>query len=54
VKSGLASDQVWQFGPSGTAADRLAFGDGNSIYYDHPEFQLLGKQHAQNMLKKKR
>ena len=53
VESGIAADQIWQFGPAGTSVDPLGFGDENSIYYDEEEFEVLGKGHVRAMLAKK-
>jgi mannan endo-1,4-beta-mannosidase len=52
LRSGIAGDQVWQFGPYGTSVDVAAFGDPNSIYVNDPEYEGLARQHAANMLAK--
>ncbi|KAF7945636.1 uncharacterized protein EAE97_004674 [Botrytis byssoidea] len=53
LKSGIAADQIWQFGPNGTSVPAEGFGDVNTIYYKTPEYATLGKGHAKAMLKKK-
>lgn len=53
LKSGIAADQIWQFGPNGTSVDPTHFGDVNTIYYGSAEYGTLGTGHAKAMLKKK-
>ncbi|KAK0701887.1 glycoside hydrolase superfamily [Lasiosphaeria miniovina] len=52
VKSGLAAEQVWQFGPANVSANSADFGDEFTVYYNSSEFALLGAKHAQDMLDK--
>ncbi|KAK3374342.1 family 5 putative glycoside hydrolase [Lasiosphaeria ovina] len=52
VKSGLAADQVWQFGPANLSANSADFGDEFTVCYNSSEFALLGTKHAQDMLDK--
>jgi mannan endo-1,4-beta-mannosidase len=53
LKSGLAADQIWQFGPNGTAVNPSYLSDVNTIYYGSAEYATLGTGHAKAMLKKK-
>ncbi|ESZ97753.1 glycoside hydrolase family 5 protein [Sclerotinia borealis F-4128] len=53
LKSGIAADQIWQFGPNGTSVKAEAFGDVNTIYYKTPEYDVLGTGHANAMLRKR-
>lgn len=52
-KSGLAADQIWQFGSNDLSIPGPTLGDVNTIYYDDAEYALLGKKHAANMAAKK-
>lgn len=52
LKSGIAADQIWQFGPNGTSVQAESFGDVNTIYFKTPEYATLGTGHARAMLKK--
>ncbi len=49
----IAADQLWQFGPANLTVNPTEFGDEFSVYYGKPEFEKVGKQHAQAMLDKK-
>lgn len=53
LKSRIAADQVWQFGPANLSVNREDFGDEFSIYYDNPEYQQLARKQAAAMLAKK-
>lgn len=53
LHSGVAADQVWQFGTYDLSVPAANLGDVNSIYYNESEYQVLGFQHAADMLKKK-
>lgn len=53
LRSGLASDQVWQFGTNDLSLPGSNFGDVNSIYYGDSEYKVLGFEHASQMLAKK-
>lgn len=53
LKSGLAVDQIWQFGPEGTSMDPNNNSDVNTIFYGDVEYQTLGVKHAKEMLEKK-
>lgn len=53
MKTGIAADQIWQFGPTNLSMDAKVLGDEFSVYVDMPEFEKLGKLHAQAMLDKK-
>jgi mannan endo-1,4-beta-mannosidase len=52
LKSGLAADQIWQFGSNSLSVPGATLGDVNSIYYNETEYQILGKDHAMKMLNK--
>jgi mannan endo-1,4-beta-mannosidase len=52
LNSGLAADQIWQFGSNALSVPGSNLGDVNSIYYDQVEYQTLGKGHAAKMLNK--
>jgi mannan endo-1,4-beta-mannosidase len=52
LKSGLAADQIWQFGSSDLSVPGGNLSDVNTIYYDQAEYQILGKDHAAKMLNK--
>ncbi|KAH8199555.1 hypothetical protein TruAng_006306 [Truncatella angustata] len=52
-ESGVAADQVWQFGTHDLSIPGEQFGDVNSIYYNETEYKVLGFQHAARMLAKK-
>ncbi len=54
LKSPLAADQIWQFGPVNLSQTyELDTSEGFIIYYDDPEYLLLATKHAQAMLDKK-
>ncbi|KAI3391376.1 hypothetical protein diail_7462 [Diaporthe ilicicola] len=53
LASGVAADQVWQFGSHDLSVPGPTLGDVNSIYYNDTEYQVLGFEHAAAMLKKK-
>lgn len=53
LKSGLAVDQIWQFGSNDLSIPGPTLGDVNTIYYGDSEYKTLGKQHAKAMLAKK-
>ena len=48
-KTSVAYDAFWQFGTSLQSANPF---DNFAVYYDTPEFDVLGKQHAAAMLAK--
>lgn len=50
--SGVAADQVWQFGTYDLSVPAAYLGDVNSIYYNETEYQVLGFEHAAAMLNK--
>lgn len=50
--SGVAADQVWQFGTNDLSIPGAQFGDVNSIYYNDTEYKILGFAHAARMLAK--
>jgi mannan endo-1,4-beta-mannosidase len=52
LKSGLAADQIWQFGSNDLSVPEASIGDVNSIYYNETEYQTLGREHAHQMLNK--
>lgn len=52
LESGLAADQVWQFGPANMSVDPATFGDEFSVYYNETEVQAVGKVHSEEMLGK--
>ncbi|ROV91363.1 hypothetical protein VMCG_09706 [Cytospora schulzeri] len=53
LKSGVAADQVWQFGTYDLSVPASNLGDVNSIYFNDTEYKVLGFQHAAAMLEKK-
>lgn len=53
LKSGVAADQVWQFGTYDLSVPAAYLGDVNSIYYNESEYKVLGFEHAAAMLNKK-
>jgi mannan endo-1,4-beta-mannosidase len=53
LKSGLAADQIWRFGPEGTSFDSNSISDVKTIFYGDAEYQTLGVEHAKEMLKKR-
>lgn len=52
LKSGVAADQVWQFGTYDLSVPAANLGDVNSIYYNSTEYKVLGFKHAAQMLSK--
>lgn len=52
LRSGVAADQVWQFGTYDLSVPGANLGDVNSIYYNDTEYKVLGFQHAAEMLSK--
>jgi mannan endo-1,4-beta-mannosidase len=52
LKSGIAADQVWQFGPANLSADVAGFGDEFSVYYNDTDFGQVGAAHARQMADK--
>jgi len=52
LKSGLAADQIWQFGPYGTTVAVENLLDVNSIFYNDTEYTQLARVHAVKMLAK--
>jgi mannan endo-1,4-beta-mannosidase len=52
LKSGLAADQIWQFGSNDLSVPGASIGDIPSIYYSETEYQTLGREHARQMLNK--
>ena len=55
LASGLAADQVWQFGPANISVDpkRSAYGDEWSIYYGSDEWAVLSRDHVRAVMAKK-
>lgn len=53
LKSGIAADQIWQFGSNDLSVPGTTLGDVNTIYYGDDDYKTLGKQHAKAMLAKK-
>lgn len=53
LASGVAADQVWQFGTYDLSVPASNLGDVNSIYYNDTEYEVLGFQHAAAMLQKR-
>ncbi|OIW28323.1 glycoside hydrolase [Coniochaeta ligniaria NRRL 30616] len=49
LESGLAADQVWQFGPANLSVDVASFGDEFSVYYNDTDFGQVGRAHAKQM-----
>ena len=52
LKSGLAADQVWQFGPANLSADVTSFGDEYSVYYNDTDFEQVATAHVKEMAEK--
>ncbi|ROW07561.1 hypothetical protein VPNG_06781 [Cytospora leucostoma] len=52
LRSGVAADQVWQFGTYDLSVPASNLGDVNSIYFNDTEYKILGFQHAAAMLEK--
>jgi mannan endo-1,4-beta-mannosidase len=52
LKSGLAADQIWQFGSNVLSVSSASLADVNTIYYGSAEYEELGKDHAEKMLAK--
>lgn len=54
LKSGVAADQVWQFGPVNISVDphRSLYGDEWSVYYGAQDWRVLGRDHARAMMAK--
>lgn len=52
LKSGLAADQIWQFGSYDLSVPGGNLGDVNSIYYNETEYKVLGVEHAKKLLAK--
>ncbi|CAN8106177.1 unnamed protein product [Discula destructiva] len=53
VATGVAADQVWQFGTYDLSVPAASLGDVNSIYYNSSEYKVLGFKHAAAMLAKR-
>lgn len=53
LESGLAADQIWQFGSYDLSVPAASLSDVNSIFYGTAEYQILGIEHAMQMLSKK-
>ncbi|KAL3423950.1 endo-beta-1,4-mannanase [Phlyctema vagabunda] len=53
LKSGLAADQIWQFGTHDLSIPGPVYSDVNTIYYNETEYRILGKEHAAAMLAKR-
>lgn len=53
LASGVAADQVWQFGTYDLSVPGPNLGDVNSIYFNESEYRVLGFEHAAAMLRKK-
>jgi mannan endo-1,4-beta-mannosidase len=49
LKSGLAADQIWQFGTYNLTVPADSIADVNTIFYNDTEYQLLGRLHAWEM-----
>lgn len=52
LASGVAADQVWQFGTYDLSVPGPNLGDVNSIYFNDTEYVVLGFEHAAAMLAK--
>lgn len=52
LKSGLAADQVWQFGPANLSVDVAGFGGEFSVYCNDTDFASVTKSHANAMTNK--
>ncbi|KAH8660425.1 family 5 putative glycoside hydrolase [Xylariales sp. PMI_506] len=53
LASGVAADQIWQFGSNDLSVPGATLGDVNTIYYNDTEYKVLGFKHATQMLSKK-
>jgi len=52
LRSGIAADQIWQFGTYDLSIPGENVADVNTIFYNSSEYQLLGRFHAAQMLAK--
>lgn len=50
MKSRIAADQIWQFGPASLSADLASFGDKFSVYVNDNDFEEVGRARAREML----
>lgn len=46
LKSGVAADQIWQFGTYDLSVPAASLSDVNTIFYNDTEYQTLGRLHA--------
>lgn len=53
LKSGLAADQIWQFGTPDLSVPAADLSDVNTIFYNDTEYVTLGRVHAALMLAKR-
>ncbi len=49
MQSGVAGDQVWQFGPANTSIDPALIADDFTIAEGTAEFTTIATQHAADM-----
>jgi len=52
LKSGVAADQIWQFGTPDLSVPAVNLADVNTIFYNDTEYKTLGRLHAAKMLAK--
>ena len=52
LKSGVAADQIWQFGTNSLTIPDSTLGDVNTIVFQADEYKTLGSGHAAQMLAK--
>jgi len=52
LKSGIAADQIWQFGTYDLSVPGADLADVNTIFYNATEYWTLGRLHAAEMLVK--
>lgn len=53
LSSGIAADQIWQFGTNDLSVPSSSVADVNSIFFNEPEYKVLGFDHAAEMLAKR-
>ena len=52
LRSGLAADQIWQFGTNDLSVPAASLSDVNTIFYNDTEYWPLARLHAAEMLAK--
>lgn len=52
LQSGIAADQIWQFGSNRLSVPAASLSDVNTIFHNDTEYMVLARQHAAEMLAK--